>query len=64
MTIAVRSRSGHVVALVSPFRAFPVKVTAPDLNAGANEIAIEALEVKAEGVTLPCSDTGNGNGCP
>lgn len=32
--------------------AFPVKVSGPELKAGANEIAIETLEITHEGLTI------------
>ena len=30
----------------------PTKITAPDLNAGGNEVAVEALELTCEGITV------------
>lgn len=40
------------VAAWSATRCFPVKISAPDLKADANEIAIESLEIAHEGLKL------------
>lgn len=43
----------HVpVAAWTATRCFPVKVTAPDLKADANEIAVESIEIAHEGLKL------------
>ena len=51
-TITLLDESRQPVLVWKFRRAFPVKVTGPSLNAKANEIAIETLEICHEGLEI------------
>ncbi len=48
--IVLQDERGRPVRFWLLIRAFPVKWTGPDLKAGANEVAIETLELAHEGI--------------
>jgi len=49
--IRLMNEKHNPVAAWKATRAFPVKVTAPDLKSDANEIAVESVELAHEGLT-------------
>lgn len=52
VTILLLDESGQEVARWNLRRAWPTKYEGPALNAGANEVAIESLELAHEGIEL------------
>lgn len=52
ITISLLDESNAVAMTWILTNAFPVKITAPDLNSDANEVAIETMELTHEGLTL------------
>ena len=57
-TVAIRllDESGAPLMVWTLTNAFPKKISAPDLNANANEVAIESLELEHEGLTIADDD--------
>ena len=55
--VVVMNRAGQEVARYSFTQAWPRKYEGPALDAGANEVAIESIEIAHEGLTL----TGSGD---
>jgi phage tail-like protein len=51
VTISLLDEEGHPVFVWTVTNAFPVKVSAPDLKADANEVAVETIELAHEGIT-------------
>lgn len=51
VTISLLDEEGNPVFVWTVVNAFPIKVSAPDLKADANEIAIETIELAHEGIT-------------
>ncbi|WP_375553695.1 phage tail protein [Roseovarius mucosus] len=52
MTIALLDQSGAPTMIWRVKNAFPVKLTAADLKAKGNEVAIELIEIAHEGLTI------------
>jgi phage tail-like protein len=50
VTITLLDEEGNPVFVWTVTNAFPVKVTAPDLKADANEVAVESIELCHEGI--------------
>ncbi|HKY16497.1 MAG TPA: phage tail protein [Microthrixaceae bacterium] len=52
VTIRLLNEKHEPVAAWTAARAFPTKITAPDLKSDANETAIESIEIAHEGLKL------------
>lgn len=52
MAVSLCDESGAAVVTWIIRKAVPVKLSAPTLNAASNEVAIEALEVQAAGISV------------
>ena len=57
MTITLLDESGSPMVVWTLTNAFPRKISAADLNADGNEVAIESIELEHEGLTIAnCDD--------
>jgi phage tail-like protein len=52
VTIRLLNEKHNPISSWTAVRCFPVKITAPDLKSGANEIAVESIELIHEGLKL------------
>ena len=52
ITITLCDESGNPTMVWTLANAWPTKITAPDMNSDANEVAIETLEIAHEGITI------------
>lgn len=52
LLVTLKDENGEPVVAWNIFRAWPVKVTSPDLKSDANESAVETIEWAHEGITI------------
>ncbi|MEZ4362924.1 MAG: phage tail protein [Kofleriaceae bacterium] len=52
MEVSLCDEQGHPVVAWSIAKAVPVKLTAPTFDAAANQLAIDALEIRAAGISI------------
>lgn len=52
VTISLLDETGSPTMVWSLSRAWPTKVTSPDLKSDGNEVAIESIEIVHEGITI------------
>ena len=56
VVVRLMNEKHEPVAVWKAVNCFPVKITAPDLKADANEVAIETMEIAHEGLSLVILD--------
>ncbi len=52
LVVRLRDEQGNAVVSWTVLNAFPTKLTAPSFNADSNEVAIEALDLMADSLTM------------